>query len=431
MATPEQQLLSSLNPQMARLLDEQLAGQQAAQGVDRGYQGIVSSAVQGATMLGNIGSDAFGFQRQMGPNEMQMVQQQNLMAQEKQKSLELIKANKENAKEILYNKPELGAQQVGTLLKAIDRDPSGKLANQIIEKYGLPDAADPSERYKVAGNNVFDTKTRQFIKEPVKPNDPNKSAKNAKTNLSTVTGLDENNFTKESWKEATDIMVDIERPLAERLKEAQQVLEFREQEMSEELQDYLVGQLEVYDVKGLKNRFDVISTQANLLDQGIVTGFGANALTTIASIGQRFGILSSEQADTLARTQTFDSNAGNLVAEVIKAFGAGTGLSDADREYATKIAGGLITLEEMSLKRILEITQRRAIAEAEAYNKQLAKLGEDWASQAIEVPRFRLLRLEGNPDLEVREYNGRRFYVDVNPKGHLNEVYDEQGYRIQ
>jgi hypothetical protein len=82
MATPEQQLLGSMNPQLARLLDEQLAGQQAAQGVDQGYQGIVSSAVQGATMLGNIGRDAFGLQRQLGPNEMQALQ-----TQEKQKAL--------------------------------------------------------------------------------------------------------------------------------------------------------------------------------------------------------------------------------------------------------------------------------------------------------------------------------------------------------
>lgn len=424
MATAKEQLLSMMSPQQARLMDQQLRDQQVAQRSQGA--GMLSGLVQAYTGMADTAQRATGI-TPMGLQEQQAIKQQQLAAKEKQKSLELIQANKENAKEILYNKPELGAQQVGTLLKAIDRDPSGKLANQIIEKYGLPDVADPFARYKVAGNKVFDQKIGKFISDPATAKDPSKSAK---TNLSTVTGLDEDKFTDESWQKATGIMVDIEKPLAERLKEAHKVLQLKDGGMSESLQDYLVEQLEAYDVKGLKNRFDVINTQANLLDQGIVTGFGANALTTIASIGQRFGILNAEQADTLARTQTFDSNAGNLVAEVIKAFGAGTGLSDADREYATKIAGGLISLEEMSLKRILEITQRRAIAEAKSYNSSLAKLGEDWAAQAIEVPRFRMLRLEGNPDLEKVELDGQIFYVNKNPKDHLNEVYDSKGYLV-
>lgn len=88
MATPEQQLLSSMNPQMARLLDEQMAGQRAAQGVDPGYGGIVSSAVQGASMLGNLGRDALGLQRQKGANEQMAIQQQQQMAQAKQKQQE-------------------------------------------------------------------------------------------------------------------------------------------------------------------------------------------------------------------------------------------------------------------------------------------------------------------------------------------------------
>lgn len=96
MATPEQQLLGSMNPQLARLLDEQLTGQQAAQGVDQGYQGIVSSAVQGATMLGNIGSDVFGFQRPVGTNE-QMVQQAQQTKEQAEKKKEALQAKLSNA----------------------------------------------------------------------------------------------------------------------------------------------------------------------------------------------------------------------------------------------------------------------------------------------------------------------------------------------
>ena len=41
--------------------------------------------------------------------------------------------------------------------------------------------------------------------------------------------------------------------------------------------------------------------------------------------------------------------AGN-VGRLIKQFGAGTGLSDADRQYAEKMAGGKITLDVKALK---------------------------------------------------------------------------------
>lgn len=89
MATAEQQLLSSMSPQMARLLDEQMAGRQAAQEAPQGYGGIAGAAVRGSAQLGNNLRGMFGLPSQPGMNEQQALQQQQAMQQSSQKQQEL------------------------------------------------------------------------------------------------------------------------------------------------------------------------------------------------------------------------------------------------------------------------------------------------------------------------------------------------------
>lgn len=426
MATAEQQLLSSMNPQMARLLDEQLAGQQLAANAPRGYEGLMRAAGQTAAMAGNVGRQALGLQAQPGMNEQQMMLQQQAQQEAQAQTQAQLSTVKEQALSLLNANPSLEQSQKSALAKAIQADTTGQLSSKVIDKYGFSEA---EPRYKVAGNKVFDTKSGVFITDPLTADDKTKAIN---VNFKKITGLDEKRFTRESWQAANDIMIDPTLPLTERIVDAKKALVVKDEEMNPELEEYLVSQLEEYDPKGLNNRFSVINDQVRLLGSGIISGFGAPALTTLATIGQRFGILNSEQAQTLSNTQTFDSNAGNLVAEVIKAFGAGTGLSDADREYATKIAGGLISLEELSLKKILELTQRRSIAEAKAYNNQLSKLGQDWMVQAVETPRFKRLTLKEDPFIQQVEMpDGTIRYIDTNPKGYTNETYDAEGYLVE
>jgi len=89
MATAKEQLLSSMSPQMARLLDEQIAGQQAAQMVPDRYKGLVSGATQAAQMAGNIGRDLTGLRAQPGMNEQQVMRQQQAQQQSAQKQQQL------------------------------------------------------------------------------------------------------------------------------------------------------------------------------------------------------------------------------------------------------------------------------------------------------------------------------------------------------
>jgi len=59
-------------------------------------------------------------------------------------------------------------------------------------------------------------------------------------------------------------------------------------------------------------------------------------------------------------TQAYFAAVGEQVAERIKAFGAGTGLSDADREFAKQIAAGSIELTPGAIKRIIRINKQTA-----------------------------------------------------------------------
>lgn len=69
-------------------------------------------------------------------------------------------------------------------------------------------------------------------------------------------------------------------------------------------------------------------------------------------------------------TQAFFAAMGEQVAERIKAFGAGTGLSDKDREFAEKIAGGSVSLTQDAIKEIVRLNNASAKAVVGKYNER-------------------------------------------------------------
>lgn len=96
----------------------------------------------------------------------------------------------------------------------------------------------------------------------------------------------------------------------------------------------------------------------NLLDQGIITGTLGASKTQAMKFLESFGLSSSEMEETIANTEAFFGFRGRAVAEVIKAFGAGTGLSDKDREYAQKIAAGEQALTEDAIAKLLYLERK-------------------------------------------------------------------------
>lgn len=125
-----------------------------------------------------------------------------------------------------------------------------------------------------------------------------------------------------------------------------------------------------------------------LVDEGIRTGSFAQARQGASRF---FADIIGIPQDDIASTDTFQGIVGLFVAEQIKAFGAGTGLSDADRDFAQGIVGGNIQMDAVAIKRLVGIQVKINSSKIRGYNAQrdaLIKRNPDFAEAfpRVEVP---------------------------------------------
>lgn len=118
--------------------------------------------------------------------------------------------------------------------------------------------------------------------------------------------------------------------------------------------------------------FAAMEILINNLDGGgnIITGGLANLELGAKSILNAAGL--TDFTD-VARTQQYIGNSVNLVGQVIKQFGAGTGLSDADREFAEKAAAGDITMDRAALQRLVSIAKKVTELKINLYNERVRR----------------------------------------------------------
>lgn len=116
----------------------------------------------------------------------------------------------------------------------------------------------------------------------------------------------------------------------------------------------------------------VINEGRGLLDSGAITGAGADYKVGALKLAGALGI--DVPQDAANNTQTFQSVMGQAVGSIIKQFGSGTGLSDADRKYAERIAGGDVTLNEEAIRRILDIGEKGARAQIKAWQDKVPEV---------------------------------------------------------
>ncbi len=114
-----------------------------------------------------------------------------------------------------------------------------------------------------------------------------------------------------------------------------------------------------------------VDKMLKLLDSGeVITGAVAKPELYIKAVAKDFGV--GEFPD-VATTQEYIANAGRQVGQVITLFGAGTGLSDKDREFAEKIAGGDISVPRKALKRIVTAARDTIERETKAYDARIKR----------------------------------------------------------
>jgi hypothetical protein len=115
---------------------------------------------------------------------------------------------------------------------------------------------------------------------------------------------------------------------------------------------------------------DTVKTGRDIMKSGMITGAGADFLVNLNQGLKTVGI-DAGFADAAANSQAFTANMAGNVGKLIKQFGAGTGLSDADREFAKDMAGGRISLDAKAINRILDINERAARNVITRHNKDV------------------------------------------------------------
>jgi len=132
----------------------------------------------------------------------------------------------------------------------------------------------------------------------------------------------------------------------------------------------------------------------------MITGKLANAELFVR--GAKQGIAAAVGLDPsdprLENTQVFIALASPRVATIIKDFGAGTGLSDADREFATLASGGDITNTAAALKNILKILKDDADRTLSLFDDITEDIRKDQGQDPLIF--YRIPALKTRPTLE-------------------------------
>ena len=132
----------------------------------------------------------------------------------------------------------------------------------------------------------------------------------------------------------------------------------------------------------------------------MITGKLANAELFVR--GAKQAIASAVGLDPedpkLENTQVFIALAAPRVATIIKDFGAGTGLSDADREFAQLAAGGDITMTANALRSILKILKDDADRTLSLFDSITDDIRKDQGQDPLIF--YRIPALKARPTIE-------------------------------
>jgi hypothetical protein len=103
-------------------------------------------------------------------------------------------------------------------------------------------------------------------------------------------------------------------------------------------------------------------------DGGNITGFRANERLALQKAGAFLGLTNPE---AIQNTETFRSAIAPQIAATLKATVGTNQISNSDRDFAEKAAGGSITLDEGSINRLLNIMERASVARLQEHQEQL------------------------------------------------------------
>lgn len=169
----------------------------------------------------------------------------------------------------------------------------------------------------------------------------------------------------------------------------------------------------VQSAEGINN----IRKMKDFINSPSFNGKLADNKLQVAKTFKTLGLLPPQFDEKIANTEAFSSLGAREVGNVIKAFGSGTGISDADRDYAEKLAGGKISLDKESINRILDISNKVNLNKLNDFNqrvKQGAQNGmKGFYGLEVEVPE---VTPPPSQSFEATKTIGAKTYVKQNGK---------------
>ena len=111
-----------------------------------------------------------------------------------------------------------------------------------------------------------------------------------------------------------------------------------------------------------------LSEAKKALDGGIVSGAGADARLGLQKVGAFLGV---SDPTSIQNTETFRAAIAPQVAAMIKSTVGTANISNSDREFAEKAAGGNINLDAGSIRRLVDIMERAGSAIVKGHNERL------------------------------------------------------------
>tara|TARA_R100001126_G_scaffold23320_1_gene11813 strand:- start:1084 stop:2979 length:1896 start_codon:yes stop_codon:yes gene_type:complete len=146
--------------------------------------------------------------------------------------------------------------------------------------------------------------------------------------------------------------------------EVDKIIKDNVQTSTNAVQDAFLGKLEPLITERYKEYEDyskglrAVNFAQKMLDDGFITGTGAELKTNILSFAKSLGLpLGKDTIKVISNQQTYQAVLGYVVGEVIKQFGAGTGLSDNDAKIAARIAGQDVTAARQTLMDTLAVSR--------------------------------------------------------------------------
>lgn len=105
-------------------------------------------------------------------------------------------------------------------------------------------------------------------------------------------------------------------------------------------------------------KLEGLQQASKALEEGMKSGISGDMGLALAKAGKALGL--NDADPSIANTEQYRAQLAQTVLASIKPLGTGSGVSDKDREYAEKAAGGAISLDDNTMRRVLMIGQQAA-----------------------------------------------------------------------